>query len=140
MGFAFDDIWPVIEESWIEAIRATDWTKFAASKHGDSGIAALEVQSSSGTSPGVSDEAGYLLEKLWRNDKWGSARVSVEAMQKHTHLDAAKLSAAIQELVRRRILVRQGMAGGYSLDPGKRSEIERIANFLISKKASRPHP
>jgi hypothetical protein len=134
MGFTFEDIWPAIEETWIEAVRAKDWTKFAPQQQKGTDSAVRTAQAQPRPDLGVSEEAGFLLEKLWRNDKWGRAYVGMEAMQKHTHLDAEKLVRAIRELVKKRILTQQGTSGAYSLDPGRRSEINRIANILISRK------
>jgi len=136
VGYSFDDVWPVIEESWIEAVRTTDWNRFAPSQPDDADTVVIFAQSQHAPDLGVSDEAGLVVEKLKRNSKWGHAYVSLEAMQKHTHLDAGKLEIAIQKLLRRRLLIRQGRSGAYSLDPGSRSEIERIANIML-KRASR---
>ncbi|HKV05325.1 MAG TPA: hypothetical protein VJO53_09490 [Candidatus Acidoferrales bacterium] len=135
MGFAFEDIWPAIEETWIEAVRAKDWTKFAAPKQKESDSAPPTPQTRPIADLGVSEEAGYLLEKLWRNDKWGGAQVSVEAMQKHTHLDSEKLATAIKELIKRQLLVQHGTPGPFSLNPGRRSEIDRIAKIMLSRRA-----
>jgi hypothetical protein len=137
VGYSFDDVWPAIEDSWIETVRAIDWNKFAPTQQKGSDTIEIFAQSLQFPDLGVSDEAGLVVEKLWRNSKWGHAYVTVEAMQKHTHLDVMKLDMAIQELLRRRLLIQQEKSDTYSLDSGKRVEIERIANIMVKRASNK---
>lgn len=136
-GFSFEDMWPEIEETWVEGVGAKDWSKFAASKQKKPTAVAQPAKSPQSLELGVSDEAGFLIEKMWRNERWGSAYVSVEAIQKHTHLDAEEMKKAIYELVKKELLLSQGPLGPYSLNPSRQSEIERVARIMVSKQASR---
>lgn len=94
VGYSFDDVWPSIEKSWIEAVRVKDWNKFAQSQQNDTDTVVIFAQSQEPSGLGVSDEAGYMVEKLKRHSKWGRVSVSAEAMQKITHLDAGKLDSS----------------------------------------------
>ena len=119
-----------------EVVRAKDWPKFAATKQKDAGAAPEPVQTQKTEELVVSEEAGFIVQELWRNDRWGSAYLSSEAIQEHTHLHTDKLAMAIQELIQRGILLSQGAFGPYSLNPGKRFEIDRIASLTVSRKAA----
>lgn len=137
VGYSFDDVWPAIEESWIEAVRPTDWNRFAQTQQNGRHTVEIFAQSQLASNLGVSDEAGFVIEKLRSHSKWGRVNISAEAMQKITHLDAGKLETAIQELLRRRLLIQQGRSGAYSLDPGRRSEVERIADIMVKRTSHR---
>jgi len=133
VGYEFDDVWPVIDESWIEAIRARDWNRFAQPQQRDANTVDVLAQSEEAPDLGVGYEAGLLVEKLWRKGKWGNVYVSTESIQKMTHLDSRKIEAAIQELLRKGLLIEQERSGAYSLDSGKQHEIERIADLMVER-------
>jgi hypothetical protein len=78
LGYTFEDVWPDIEETWIESVRATDWNKFAPTKQRDNDNIVLFAKSSQNSDLRISDEAGLVVEKLWRNSKWGHAHVTLE--------------------------------------------------------------
>jgi len=133
VGYRFEDVWPTIEESWIEAIRAKDWDKFAPQQQKDANTVVVLAHAEESQDPGVSDEAGLVVEKLKRKSKWGVACVTTEAMQKMTHLDHGKLDMAIRELLGMRLLIQNERSGAYSLDPGRQFEIERIAEIMVER-------
>jgi hypothetical protein len=133
VGYRFDDVWPAIEESWIEAVRAKDWDKFALAQQKDVNTVVVSANTDESPDPGVSDEAGLVVEKLRRKSKWGVACVTPEAMQKMTHLDHGKLDIAIKELLGMRLLIQHERSGAYSLDPGRQFEIERIAEIMVER-------
>ncbi len=133
VGYTFDDVWPSIEETWIEAVRARHWEKYPPPGTGSAVGGPIDAQADGGPAElGVSDEAGLLVEKLKRKSMWGGNRLSPETMQKLTHLDPVKLQSAIHELVRKGLL-EQGRPGSYSLDPGRQYEIDRIAELMTER-------
>jgi len=135
IGAPFEEIWPDVGNSWVESLRAKDRQKFGAL--GTDVRTAQQVPELKSQEPldlGVSEIAARVIEKLWRNDKWGNAYVSPESIQKHTHLGSSDLSIAIKELVRIDILLSQGHSGPYSLNPARRGIIERIAKIRVSNR------
>ena len=136
VGYAFEDVWPVIEEDWIEAVRAKDWNRFAPSQLKE--VIAVEIYAQSEEAPhlGVSDDAGLVVEKLKRKCKWRDMTVSAEAMQKMTHLEPGNLDMAIHELLRKGLLQKE-KSGTYSLDPGRQYEIDRIADIMVERASHR---
>jgi hypothetical protein len=133
IGYPFEEVWPFIEEDWIEAVRAKDWNKFAIPRQNGGNTVEIFAQSEEALDLGVSDAAGFVVEKLKRKCKWGDMTVSTESLQKMTHLDAGNLDIAIQELLRTGLLIQEVRTGAYSLDPGRRYEINRIAEFMIER-------
>lgn len=133
VGYTFDDLWPAVEETWIEAVRARHREKYSLPDMGSSAIGPVLARAEGGpTELGVSDEAGLLVDKLKRKSMWGGNRISSETMQKLTHLDPGRLQSAIQELMRKGLL-EQGRLGSYSLDPGRQYEIDRIAELMAER-------
>lgn len=132
MGASFVDVWPTVDEAWVVSLQSRDWQRFGQERRFNV-AAESSVQAQTGRPP-VSDSAALVIEKLWRSDKWGVAHVSREQMQKHTHLPPSQLDPALHELIERDLLISEGRAGPYSLNPGKRGEIDRIAQLAISRK------
>lgn len=137
VGYSFEDVWPGIEETWIEAVRARHWDQYSRPDN-SSKISTLAAGESDNLCRdlGVSDEAAVLVEKLKRKSAWGANRMTPEAMQKLTHLDSAKLQGAIHELVGIGLL-QPARLGAYSLDPGRQYEVDRIAELLEERPAKR---
>ena len=133
MGASFEDVWPEVDDCWIEAVKATDWHKFAGRKPAlvppPEGVPEAHPPSELE----VSSDAGLVLEKLWRHSKWGDVSIGREGIEKLTHTHAERLDGAIQELLKRDLLLSQGRFGPYSLNPSKGSEVERIAKAMLSK-------
>ena len=133
VGYPFDEVWPAIEEDWIAAVRAKDWNRFAPSQQNEDNTVEIFAQCEEAPNLGVSDDAGFVVEKLKRKCRWGDMTVSAESIQKMTHLDAGKLDIAIQELLRKRLLIQEGRSGAYSLDSGRQYEINRIAEIMVER-------
>lgn len=133
MGFSFEDVWPEIEENWIEAVRSEDWQRFGRRIPLSTNPAAIPERNNERLELPIDQNAALIIEKLWRNDKWGNAYVSVESLHKHTHLQSHQLDLAIRELIKKGFLIDQGNSGPYSLNTGKRAEIERIAGLMVHR-------
>ncbi len=133
VGYPFDEVWPAIEEDWIAAVRAKDWNRFAPSQQNEDNTVEIFAQCEEAPDLAVSDDAGFVVEKLKRKCRWGDMTVSAESIQKMTHLDAGKLDIAIQELLRKRLLIQEGRSGAYSLDSGRQYEINRIAEIMVER-------
>jgi hypothetical protein len=132
VGYPFEEIWPTIEEDWIEAVRAKDWNRFAPSQKREVDTIAIFAQSEEDQGMEVSDDAGLVVEKLKHKRKWGVACVNAENIQKMTRLKPWKLDMALQELLKTGLL-QEKKSGAYSLDPGRQNEIDRITNIMVRK-------
>jgi len=133
MGAGFEDVWPSIDEEWIEATRQRDWARF-----GQRGGIAPEKPSNVATASAdelpVNEAEARIIEKLWRADRWGNAYAPIETIQKHTHMPTTDIEAALSDLVKRGLVIRHSGSGPYSLNPSKKDEVTRIANAVISRK------
>lgn len=130
MGAPLNEVWPEIDDDWIEAVRSEDWRRFGRKNPASTNAAITPEQ----LELPIDENAGLIIEKLWRNDKWGNAYVSVESIRKHTGLHGHQLDLAIKELTQKGFLIDQGSSGPYSLNTGKRAEIELIANLMVRRK------
>ncbi len=131
-GMEFGDVWPDVDTAWIETLKQSDWEKF--------GYDVPLVTNTNGSGPaeeqedlGVTDDAALIIEKLWRNERWGNAYVRLESIQRHTHLAPDRLKAAMVELVKLDLLEEHGSGGPYSLNTGRRAEIDRIARIMVAR-------
>ena len=132
LGMEFDDVWPDVDNAWIETLKQSDYARFGhdvplVTSADDSGPAEEQEDL------GVTDDAALVIEKLWRNEKWGKAYVSLESIQKHTHLAPSQLKAAVVDLVKLDLLQEHGSGGPYSLNTGQRAKIEGIATIMVAK-------
>ena len=133
LGAGFEDSWPCIDEEWVAAVQGTYWQRFRQKTSAEAEIDKPKTQITTGV-PLVRG-AALVVEKLWRNRKWGAAHVSHEQVQKHTHLPAHELDSALLQLTEKGIIISHGRDGPYSLNPSKRTEVERLAQLAISVSA-----
>ncbi len=133
MGFSFNDVWPEIEEHWVDAVRSGDWQRFGRRPPVGANPETIPERDQERLELPINQNAALVIEKLWRNDKWGNACVSVESLQRHTRLQSHQLDLAIKDLIQKGLLISQGSSGPYSLNTRKRAEIERIAELMINR-------
>jgi len=133
-GCSLEDIWPSIDESWIETVRSKDWARFGPKDSAAPAPPSAPVQEL--PKLGVSENAGRLIEKLWRKKQWGGDYVSRTSLQHEAHLSSEDLEEAICELLDLNLLEDHGSR--YSLNTRKKGDIDRIANRVISRGADNP--
>lgn len=124
MGADFHDVWPEIEDYWIENLRQQDWERFARQPG-----ATHQPAPAQPASLGISEAAALIVEKLYRKGKWGVATVTVEAIQHMVHLSGREVDVALEELLSVALLSREGRQ--FSLDSARRAEVTRIAEHRI---------
>lgn len=132
-SLTIEDIWPEVDDAWIETIRAQDWDKFKHDPARENTQSALQQQSQPQLA--LSQDAIRVLDKLRRQGKWSTVAVSLEALAKLTHLSAQTLRAAVAELRSEGLLDHDGSGHGtVSLSSAKNKEIglflqAGVANF-----------
>lgn len=129
MSLSFEDVWPDIDEAWIQTVSASGRYKQIQTV-GD-GIPLLEPVPRVCAS-GLSDAAVLVLDKLFRQHKWGSVSVSFDALVKMTHLSSSDLQEAIAELRRRNLIIHEGTGRKISLDSARSKEIETITKQRVA--------
>ena len=133
-GMEFDDIWPVVDISWIDTLRQSDYARFGH----DVSIAASRgksVPAEEHVDLGVTDDMAIVIEKLWRKKKWGKLSVSFNSLRHLTQLSTPELESAVLELSKLDLLACHGRHGAgepYSLNTGQSAEIDRIASRMVS--------
>ena len=132
-SLTFDDVWPEVDEAWVETIRSQHWDKF----HPHAAITKAQSpieQNSTPRLPVVSRDAMRVLDKLHRQGKWGHVAVSSEALANLTHLSAKALGAAIVELRREGLLDHDGTGRGtVSLSSARKKEIELFVQTDVTR-------
>lgn len=126
---SFEEFWPEIEDSWVEAIRRAHWDHLGPKRPNYTSDTS-QASASRGTDPDLGETAGMVLDKLWRKKKWGVARVTIEALVKMIHRPSVDVETALEELKARRLVLRHD--DQYSLDSSRTAEVERIAKALAS--------
>lgn len=122
MGAEFVDVWPEVEDAWIDEIRRQDWSRFGL-------LAGTEEGPAPPPPPalGVGEAAAKVLAKLVHKKTWGSNTVGLDTLRNHWCQSVAGLDAALDELLRIGYLRGEGPRGPYSLNQSLSREIERIA-------------
>ena len=120
-SLSFDDFWPAIEESWVQAIRATDWEKFGCNDSISQVESKEEIKK-------INVKALKVLDKLSRKRRWGAASVSIEAIQNLTGFSSNDVHEAIIELLKLNFIInhKRSSFGPYSLNPSCQEDIEKL--------------
>lgn len=122
-SLAFDDVWPEIDEAWLETLLSLDGHRGV--RQGEA--PAKPERQTSVRRIDLSDGAMRVVDKLKRQGKWGDASVSFEALQNLTRVPGHELKGALAELRKKGLLDRDGTGrGDISLNSGERNQIERI--------------
>jgi hypothetical protein len=128
LDVSFEEAWPEIEDTWVEAVRSQDWHRFGSKIAGH----AEASQDAQHLDLGVTNAAAQVIEKLWRGKRWGRDSVRLETLRKHYCRHVDDLESAIDELVRKELLLSEGKHGPYSLNSKHKQEIDRIANVMVN--------
>lgn len=120
----FREAWPDVDEAWIETIAVQKGVfpsqPAPRTKH-------IDESKPDVSCAGLSAAALRVVDKLRRHRKWGHIAVTFEALINLTRLSAKDLHEAIDELRKRDLLDRDGLAREtLSLNPSKTREIEAI--------------
>jgi hypothetical protein len=121
-GLSFSDVWPEIDEAWVQTVAASGGHRQAPRE-----IPHQPTKSVAAT-PGLSRNAIHVLDKLSRQGKWGNVSVTFDALMNLTHLSKRDLEDAIGELRKQAFLDRDGTGRGtISLDPQRGEDIKRLS-------------
>jgi len=121
MSLSFNDVWPEIEEAWVETIASTG-------RHRPSSPdLAHQLRPTPPPLSSLSKNAIHVLDKLSRQGKWGKLSVPFEALQNLTHIPKRDLEDAVGELRKAGYLDHDGSGRGtISLDPARQKDIKKI--------------
>lgn len=117
----YNEIWPEIEQEWIETIAITSGhIKSGENKTEKEKALVPDVKSVDG----LSKKAFKLLDKLYRHGKWGHVSVTNEALINMTRLSSRELEEAVGELERKGyLIIGSRNRGKISLEPDRKKEI-----------------
>jgi hypothetical protein len=121
----FEDVWPEIDEGWVESVSASGGHRRAPVPLQQQALANHPMASSR-----LSNNAVRVVDKLWRQGKWGRVSVAFEALMNLAHVSKRDLEDVLVELRSEGILDpdHDGTGvGKISLNSGRREFIERIA-------------
>jgi hypothetical protein len=127
------EIWPEIDEGWVKALSAPiEYVHHACT---------TETQTTHQLpSLKYSNNAIHVLDKLSRQSKWGSASVTIEALQNIAHISKRDMENVVAELRRADFLDHDGSGRGtISLSSGKRKDIENVLQQYESSRMERDH-
>jgi len=122
---SFNDVWPNLDESWIEIIRS-HFGKNVSVKDKDNKKKRTDIlDEDKPINLGISKNSALVVEKLYLTGKWGLASEYFEVIQELTQLSREELEASIEEL-KAINFIKRSKHNTYSLDQAKTSEIEHI--------------
>jgi len=131
-----EECWPVVDEGFIETVKHLDQkTSFPKEAVESQSLGGRQKESERPPpSPQVSASAAEVIENLWRKNYWGNKKVRWETMHNHFCRNIKNLKEAVDELVEKGYLTPVPDGDAYSLDPGRKAEIEAIARWSIDAK------
>jgi hypothetical protein len=128
----FEEVWPEVDDAWIETVRGQDREHFGSISRVEQPNAVDRDDRPERRNNRLSDEAARILEKMWRQRRWGDLGVSLDTVRKHYSQVGSDADSAVRELVDLGLIVGDGPRGPFSLNPSKKAEIERIAAALVA--------
>jgi hypothetical protein len=129
---SWSECWPQVDEGYVETLRV-----LLAGPQGGR-VKATGTPNSSNTRNVIGDEPcphdvarhpARLIEKLWRQKRWGDMGVSLETIRRHMVRNVEDLEELIDDLVARKFLTAEDRRGPIALNPGRQAEIEAIAQW-----------
>jgi len=133
VGVSFEEIFPEIEEDWLDTIRSQDPSRFGTGEHlqppARPAGPAEEVQRIR-----LGADALTVVDKLKRKGFWGTHRVEATALR-HLCRQVSDLSPALRELSTVGILLGKLPRGPFSLDSSKKAIVEQ----LLAGSTTDPH-
>ncbi len=124
----FADCWPDVEDGYVETLKSMSGTLVVA-PHPEPAprpAAAIAAPSSQNRTLSLGTTAVFVVEKLYRKNRWGKFSVSYTSLRHMCH-NPKDLNKAIDELRRADLLIVEGHDKAFSLDPGRKGDIEAIA-------------
>ncbi len=125
LGAPFDEVWPEVDASWIDAVRQSAWEQF--------GLSRPQTSRTNVAPPPISSSAIQVLSKLWRQRCFGSHTASLDVIKNHWCKTTPNVEEAIRELGEVGYLQIEGSRGPYSLNSARSGEIERIARQVADR-------
>lgn len=125
IGAEFSNVWPEIEDAWIEEVRRHDWERFGR----PAAVAAAPTSAGSGGHT-LSKSGERIIAKLVRKKSWGSNTVSLDTLKNHWCQTVPDFDSGLEELLRLEFLHAEGPRGPYSLNQSRSGEIERLARTV----------
>ncbi|HQR45157.1 MAG TPA: hypothetical protein PLB02_06340 [Thermoanaerobaculia bacterium] len=126
-GASLEETWPTCNPDWVAALKSAYWERFGEHARPRNGSA--DARRSAPSEDGLSEIARRILAKMAAKRNYATNTVSFETVKKHYGSDHPDAEAAIEELLRRGLLITDSRRGPYRLDPGRTGEIERLTGF-----------
>jgi len=121
----FEDVWPEIEKGFVETVSVSGGHRRDHHSQPEQAAKKSEVAT---VKNDLSKNALRVLEKLWRQNKWGDAFVPLDALAHQAHLGTSEAQEALSELRKRGLLAHDAVGRDtVSLNSGKKKEIDQIA-------------
>lgn len=126
IGANFEQIWPEVDQTWINIIRDKNRNDFIKNKENTSKY--NDKTNILKQNINISEFEKMILKKLYLARKWGGARVSFEQLQKHTRIPGPNLELALLELIEIGYINSENRSGPYSLNSANKAIIENIVS------------
>lgn len=127
---SWSECWPEVDDGYVETLRIL-LDRPRAKRVQDPGSPPAQP-AARGDDPcphSIGDHAARLIEKMWRKGRWGDMRVSHDTIHVHMMRDIDDSEEVLDDLVRRGILMAEGRRGSFALNPGRKTEIDAIAQW-----------
>ena len=121
-SLTFPDVWPEIDEAWVETVAASGGHRRSALQPPP------QPPKPTAPMPSLSKNAVHVLDKLSRQGKWGNVSVAFDSLLNITHVPKHDLEDVIDELRNQDFLDHDGRGRGtISLNPARQKDIESLA-------------
>lgn len=131
MATSFDDLYPEVEEGFVETLKQMRPERFFKSSRD---MRIPEARDISSSPLRLSRDAEQLVSALERKGHWGTNKVSHDTLKNHYCRGLQDFDSAVKELIRGGILLAEKHRGPFSLNPKARTQVDA----LIRKMAESP--
>jgi hypothetical protein len=118
LGAPFEDIYPEVDESWIETLKGLDWKHSGPDKIEHKNLKAESFSN-------LSNTAKKIIDKLERKKHYGKNSISLDIIKNHYCRNQSGFEEAIEELIAIE-LIKEEAKGFVILNPSKNKEIAEV--------------
>jgi len=122
----FDELYPEVDEGFIETLKRMHPERFDRPSSDSCQIQETSVSNSDQGLPHLSEDAERLVCILSHKKHWGTNTVSEDTLRNHYCRNLQNCDSAIKELIRSDILMNKSLRGPFSLKTKAKGKVDAV--------------